>query len=57
MDYLLIKLTTSDCGNGNHNVAAYNFDKKNKVDQMLLSSYIRSLFVSVFDFAFEFLFP
>ena len=49
---------TSDGGNGNHSVSLpIILIKKIKVDQMLPSSYISSLLVSIYDFAFDFLFP
>ena len=48
---------TSDGGNGNHSVSLPIILIKMKVDQMLPSSYISSLLVFFYYFAFVFLFP
>ena len=48
---------TSDGGNGNHSVSLPIILIKIKVDQMLPSSYISTLLVFFYDFAFDFLFP
>ena len=48
---------TSDGGYGNHSVSLPIILIKIKVDQMLPSSYISSLLVYFYDFAFDFLFP
>ena len=53
-----LSLRTSAGGNGNHSVSLPIISIKIKVDQMLPSSYISSLLVSIFFyFAFDFLFP
>ena len=43
----VIKIRTSDGGNGNRSVSLPKFFIKIKVDQMLPSSYISSLLVSI----------
>ena len=43
----LSKTRTSDGGNGNHSVSLPIILKKIKVNQMLVSSYIRTLLVSI----------
>ena len=59
--YMLIVMyilqRTSDGGNGNHSVSLPMILIKNKIHQMLPSSYISPLLVSIYEFAFDFPFP